>query len=306
MTQIKQKIIPNLWFDDQAEEASVFYTSLFRNSGTGKKTRYRKEGYEFHRKPEGSVMTVEFELEGYQFVALNGGPEFKFTPAISFFVTCETASEVDELWRKFSEGGQELMPLDKYEWSEKYGWIQDRYGLSWQLAVSNPDDTGQKITPSLLFVGKHLGKAEEAINTYTSVFNNSHIDGILYYGPGEEQPEGLVKHAQFSLDGEKFMAMESGLDHDYGFTEAISLSISCNDQQEIDHFWNKLSEGGDPAAQACGWLKDRFGISWQVVPAVLPELLNVSDPEKARRVNNAFLEMKKIEIDKLKHIYEHA
>ena len=120
-----QKIIPCLWFDDKAEEAAKFYASIFKNSKIGNVSRYGKEGYEFHGKEDGTVMTVDFEIEGQQFVALNGGPIFKFNEAISFQVHCETQKEADYYWEKLSEGGDEK--------AQQCGWLKDKYGVSWQI-----------------------------------------------------------------------------------------------------------------------------------------------------------------------------
>ncbi|MBL3641067.1 VOC family protein [Bacillus sp. RHFB] len=159
-----QKITTNLWFDSQAEEAAKFYTSIFENSKIGRITRYGNEGNQIHGKTMGSVMTVEFELEGQTFVALNGGPQFKFTEAISFIIHCE-------------------------------------------------------------------------------------------------------------------------------------------DQKELDYYWGKLSEGGDEKAQVCGWLKDQFGVSWQIIPENLTEMVNGSNPDKSERMMKVLLEMKKIDIKTLEHAY---
>jgi predicted 3-demethylubiquinone-9 3-methyltransferase (glyoxalase superfamily) len=287
-----QKITPFLWFDNQAEEAAKFYTSLFKNAKIGKIARYGKEGHEIHRREAGSVMTVEFELAGYKFIGLNGGPVFKFTPAISFFVVCETEAEVDALWQNLSQDGMALMPLQKYEWSEKYGWLLDKYGLSWQLSLGRKEDVGQFISPSLLFVGKQHGRAEEALRFYTLLFKNSDVVGILRYGAGETDPEGTVKHAQFHLNGEVFMAMDSALEH----------VVNCETQDEVDYFWEKLSAGGEKSQ--CGWLKDKFGVSWQVVPTILDELASDPDPAKAGRVMNAMLQMDKLDIKELTRAYE--
>lgn len=120
-----QKISPCLWFDDQGEEAAKFYTSIFKDSKIGDVTRYGKEGYEIHGKEEGTVMTVEFEIEGQKFLVLNGGPIFKFNEAISFQVYCETQEEVDYYWEKLSEGGDEK--------AQQCGWLKDKYGVSWQI-----------------------------------------------------------------------------------------------------------------------------------------------------------------------------
>ena len=120
-----QKISPCLWFDDQGEEAAKFYTSIFKDSKIGDVTRYGKEGYEIHGREEGTIMTVEFEIEGQKFLALNGGPIFKFNEAISFQVYCETQEEVDYYWETLSEGGDEK--------AQQCGWLKDKYGVSWQI-----------------------------------------------------------------------------------------------------------------------------------------------------------------------------
>lgn len=297
-----QKIIPFLWFDNQAEDAAKFYTSLFKGSKIGNITRYGKEGYEIHRREAGSVMTIEFELAGYKLTALNGGPLFKFTPAISFFVVLETEAEVNALWQNLSQGGMALMPLQKYDWSGKYGWVQDKFGLSWQMSLGKKEDVGQSITPSLLFVGKQRGRAEEALRFYTSVFEGSDVVGILRYGAGETEPEGTVKHAQFHLNGEVFMAMDSAMEHPFTFNEALSLVVNCETQEEVDYFWEKLSAGGEKSQ--CGWLKDKFGVSWQIVPTILGKMLQDKDAAKAGKVMQAVLQMDKIDIKTLKQAHE--
>ena len=306
-TKMKRKIMPHLWYDHQAEEAARFYTSAFDHSNITKVTRYPDAGNEVHGQAAGSVMTVDFELHGQSFSALNGGPHFTFTPNISFYVTCETEEEVDKLWRKFSEGGTALMELGRYDWSAQYGWVQDRYGLTWQIALGKLDGVGQKIVPSLMYVSEH-GQAEEAIHAYTSVFDDSEIVYIHRYGADEAQPEGAVMHAQFRLNGEVFMAIDTSSEHASStFNEALSLMVSCKDQAEIDRFWQKLSEGGDEQVKQCGWLKDRFGVSWQVVPTdVMSELMEGDDDAASQRVMNAMLQMKKIDIEALRAAYEDA
>lgn len=301
---IKQPFTNCLWFDDQAEEAARFYTSVFPDSGIDAVTRYGAAGYEIHKRPEGSVMTVEFRLSGMKFMGLNGGPHFKFNPSISYFVVCETAAETDALWKKLSEGGKVLMELNKYDWSEKYGWVQDRYGLSWQLSLGKLADTnGQKITPFIMYVQEQAGRAEEAVRFYTSIFEGSEIRGMLKNGPGGNEPEGTVKHAQFNLAGQEFMAMDSAMQHPFSFNEAISIVIHCGNQQEIDYYWNKLTEDGGQES-VCGWLKDKFGVSWQVEPIQLAEMLKSPDKEKVERVTNAFLKMKKFDLKKLEAAFE--
>jgi predicted 3-demethylubiquinone-9 3-methyltransferase (glyoxalase superfamily) len=167
MLLTNQKITPCLWFDNQAEEAANFYTSIFKNSKVGRITRFGKEGFEYHGRPEGSVMTASFQIEGQEFTALNGGPVFKFNEAISFEIRCET-------------------------------------------------------------------------------------------------------------------------------------------QEEVDYYWERLSEGGDPKAQVCGWLKDKFGVSWQITPMALYDMITDPDPAKAQRAMQAMLQMKKLDLNALRRAYEGA
>jgi predicted 3-demethylubiquinone-9 3-methyltransferase (glyoxalase superfamily) len=290
-----QKITPFLWFDNNAEEAANFYVSLFGNSRVMTVNRFEEAG----PAPNSTVMTVGFQLEGQEFTALNGGPHFKITPAVSLFVTCETPQEIDDLWRKLSEGGTVLMELNKYPFSVKFGWVADKFGLSWQLNLAS---FPQKITPCLMFVGEQSGKAEEAMNFYASLFESSGIDRMERYTADERGIEGTVKHGVVSLDGQKFITMDGGTEHPFTFTEATSFVVNCKTQEEVDEFWEKLSDGGQESQ--CGWLKDRYGLSWQVVPTVLIEMLQDKGPEKAKRVMQAMLQMTKIDIPTLQRAYE--
>lgn len=298
-----KKITSCLWFDGNAEDAANFYTSIFNNSKVGQVARYDEASAKASGQPAGSVLTIEFEIDGHNFLALNGGPVFKLNPSISFFVMLEEEKEVDNLWNKLVDGGLVMMDLQKYDWSEKYGWVQDKFGLSWQISLGNKADVGQTITPSLLFVGKQNGRAEEAINLYTSLFDNSTVTGILKYAAGEGQPEGTVKHAQFSLNGQTFMVMDNAGDHNFEFNEAISFIVNCENQEEVDYFWNKLTSDGG-AESMCGWLKDKFGVSWQITPTILPRYLTDKDPKKSQAVMKAMLQMKKIDIAILEKAYK--
>lgn len=149
-------------------------------------------------------------------------------------------------------------------------------------------------------------QAEEAVQLYTTIFKNSHIGRVTHYGhAGYEHhgmPAGSVMTVAFQLEGQDFVAMNAG--PQFQFTEAISFMVRCETQAEIDHYWDGLSEGGDERAQVCGWLKDRFGVSWQVVPAQLDEMLNGPDRDKADRVMQAVLTMKKIDLAMLQNVYE--
>jgi|SRR3989344_1073325 len=287
-----QKIIPFLWFNNQAEEAAKFYTSLFTNSKITNLSNI-EEG------PAKGSVVVSFQLEGHEFIGLDGGPYFKFTPAISFFVSCKTEKEIDNLWKSLSEKGEILMPLDKYPFSEKFGWVNDRFGVSWQL---NYAYNSQKITPFLMFVGKQHGRAKEAMEFYTSLFKNSKIINITPHEKSEGELDGTVKHAKFSLNGQEFMALDSGLDHKFTFSPAISFLINCETQKEIDELWEKLSKNGKK--EQCGWVKDKYGVSWQIVPSILDKMLKDKDREKAKRVTQALLQMHKLSIEELKKAYK--
>ena len=291
-----QKITTHLWFDKEAKEAAAFYTSFFENSKI-------KDTTTLHNTPSGSVDLVTIELSGQDFTLLSAGPLFKFNPSVSFLVACQTKDEVDALWEKLSVGGAALMELGEYPFSEKYGWTQDKYGLSWQVMFMGERKIKQKITPTLMFVREVCGKAEEAINFYASIFNNAKVGDILRYGRGEEpDKEGTVKHAAFTLLGQEYAAMDSARGHNFTFNEAISLMVHCDTQEEIDYYWGKLT--ADPKAEQCGWLKDKYGLSWQIVPSVMDEMFKEKDEKKIARVTEAFLKMKKFDIDALKRAYE--
>jgi len=295
---MKNQITPCLWFDNQASTAANFYISLFEDSKIENISRYEKEGFETHGQAEATILSVTFQIGGQSFTALNGGPYFKFNPSISLYVVCETEKEVDFLWENLSEPGTVMMPLGKYDWSEKYGWVNDRFGLSWQISLGKLADTGHKFSPAFLFMGPQHHLAEEAVHFYTSVFPDSGIKGILKYTAGENETEGTVKHAQFNLQNQTFMIMGNSMPPEFEFNEAISFQVFCDTQDEIDYYWNKLTEGGSESQ--CGWLRDKYGISWQIIPSILGKLM--SDPEKADNVMQAFFQMKKFDIEKLLQI----
>lgn len=243
-------------------------------------------------------MTVPFQLAGRDFLGLNGGPMFKFTPAISLFVSCNSEAQIDELFKNLSAGGTVLMPFAKYPFSEKYAWINDRFGLSWQLSLGGEEHS---ITPTMMFTKEQHGKAEEAIKFYTSSFANSKITKVFKFEEGEPGTAGTIKQALFSLDGLEFRAMDS-LGHDFGFTPAISFVVNCKTQADLDDMWSKLSDGG--MIVECGWLSDKFGVSWQVVPTALREMLQNRDTQTSDKVMKELLQMKKLDIATLQRAYE--
>ena len=279
MLSIKQSF-PCIWFDNKAFEAAQFYCSIFPNSNIVSRNH----------------LVTMWELYGQTFMGLDGGPIFKPNPSISFFVTCDSHEEVDEIWQKLSEDAMIMMPLDTYEWSDYYGFLEDKFGVSWQIFKGEYQEVNQKIVPCFLFTDKSFGMANEAIHFYMRVFPNSKSNGILFYNEHEMEQKEIVKHAQFLLNHDVFMAMDGAGNHNFAFNEAISFVINCDNQEQIDYFWNAFTKDGGEEGK-CGWCKDKFGVSWQVVPAILSELME--DPFKRDSVVQAFMQMNKFEIDKL-------
>ena len=287
-------ITPCLTFDHQAEEAVRFYVDALPGSELVHVTRCG----EGEPRPPGSVRTVRFRLCGQEMMAANGGPTFTFTPAVSLFVHCETAAEVDAVWERLADGGMVLMPLGEYPFASRFGWIQDRFGVSWQVVAARGR---QRIVPGLLFVGEQHGHAEEAVNRYVSLFPNSEIVEIRRFGEGSHEPPGGVEQARFSLSGYEVSVTESSLDHAFAFSPGISLHVGCDTQAEVDRLWDGLRAGGE--TQPCGWVVDRFGVAWQVAPAVAWEMVNDPDPVASQRVVDAVLGMTKLDADTLKRAY---
>lgn len=298
-----QKITPHLWFDKEAKEAAEFYTSIFPNSKITSSTIIKNT-------PSGDCDVMAFTIMGYNFMSISAGPLFKFNPSTSFMVNFDPSQDsqaktrIDEIWQKLSEGGKILMPLDKYPFSERYGWVQDKYGLSWQLILTNPEGEDRPlIIPSLLFTDKVHGKAEETSNFYLSVFKNSKKGAVARYPAGmEPEKEGTIMFTDFMIENQWFAAMDSAREHNFAFNEAISFMINCENQDEIDYYWEKLS--AVPEAEQCGWLKDKFGLSWQVVPSTLNDMMKNGTPEQIGRVTQAFLPMKKFDLEQLNKAYQ--
>jgi len=299
-----RKIAPHLWFDREAKDAAELYTSLIPDS---KIINVRT----LHNTPSGDCDLVAFELSGQSFMAISAGPPFKFNPSASFQLKCKTTDEVDATFEKLSRGGKVLMPLGSYPFSDRYGWLEDKYGLSWQVIFAGEREMKQRITPALLFVASVCGKAEDAVNFYAQVFKNSpagaegstNANILARYGKGEEpDKEGTVRYASFTLAGQEFGSMDSAREHRFAFNEAIPFMVPCDTQQEIDYFWEKLS--ADPNAGQCGWLKDKYGLSWQITPTILSEMLGGHDTERTARVTRAFLKMKKFDLEGLTRAYE--
>jgi predicted 3-demethylubiquinone-9 3-methyltransferase (glyoxalase superfamily) len=283
-----QKIIPHLWYDKEAVEAAEWYTKLFEDSRIINISTIPDT-------PSGDADVVDFELANIRFSAISAGPYFTFNPSVSLMVACSTKEEVDRLYEHLFVNGAELMPLDEYPFSKRFAWIQDKYGLSWQLMLVDKTEGTQRIRPALLFSGDVCGKAEEAIDYYVSVFKNSSKGFINRYAQGEAMDtRAKINYSEVNILGNQFIAMDHGYGADFTFNEAFSFMILCEDQQEIDFYWDKLSFV--PEAEQCGWVKDQFGLSWQIVPQNMSDILANGTKQEVKRVTEAFLKMKKLDI----------
>lgn len=275
-------IFPCLWYDGNAKESAEFYAETFGGKIT-----------------VNSPMVMMIEVFGQKMMLLNGGPMFEKNASISFMILCETEEEVEKYWNKLSENGIVLMELGEYPWSKKYGWVRDQFGVTWQVYLGEKQGE-QKIIPTLMFIHQNNGKAMEAMELYTKIFPNSKINSVLRYGDGvgneTHEISENVQHAHFEIDNYSFFCMDNSYDHQFDFSEGISLVVMTDNQEETDHLWNSLTENGGQESQ-CGWLKDKFGVSWQITPKRLIELMNnFSEPEKSKKVFDAMLKMKKIVI----------
>lgn len=303
-----QPIVPHLWFDTQALEAAEFYASFFPDSRINGTTVLRDT-------PSGDCDIVSFTLWGQRFEAISGGPHFTLNPSISFIVNfdplffgmCDSAKTVametqSLVWESLCEGGTVMMSLDAYPFSERYGFVMDRYGVSWQLILTRPEgERRPPIVPAMMFTQANCGKAEEALNFYLSVFRDSTLGGLLRHGPEQGEFEGSVMFSDFAV-GDYFIALvDSPGPHEFTFNEALSFMVYCKDQAEVDYYWDKLN--ATPGGGQCGWLQDKYGVSWQVVPAVMHDMMYSATPEQLARVIARVLTMKKLDIAPLQRAF---
>ena len=295
-------ITPHLWFDTQAKEAAEFYAAVFPDSSVTSVTTLRDT-------PSGDCDIVAFRVWGQDFMAISAGPLFRINPAISFIVNFDPSRDddaadlLDQVWAQLADDGAVLMPLDAYPFSKRYGWVQDRYGVSWQLILTDPaGEPRPAVVPALTFVGEVSGKAEAATDFYLEVFGEAERGQLVRYPEGmAPDVPGTVMFSDIRLGDTWIAAMDSARQHDFGFNEAVSLVVSCADQAEIDRYWDKLS--AVPEAEQCGWLKDRYGLSWQITPVEMGEMLSNGTREQIDRVTQAFLPMKKFDLAALRAAY---
>lgn len=291
-----QKIVPNLWFDHTAAEAAAFYAQVLPNTRVTGTEYYPTEGLaDFQAEFAGAELVVNLDVDGLEFVLINAGPEFRPNPSISFFLNFDPSREpqarerLDEVWAGLVDGGVELMPLGEYDFSPHYAWVQDRYGVSWQLMLTNAAGEPRPfVVPSLMFTGGVRNRAEEAMGFYADLFGGTASVPARYPQQTQLAAPGSVMFGEMNLFGQWFAGMDSPVEHAFNFDPGVSLQVNCAGQEELDRYWAALSTV--PAAEQCGWCVDAFGVSWQLVPDNLGELM--SRPGAYATL----MEMKKIEI----------
>ena len=278
------RITPNIWFQDNAREALEFYTAAFGDgSAILETTSYPETGLpDFQRDRAGQLLAADFSLRGHRLTAINAGDEFAPTPAISFMLNFDplqysdaaaARADLDGLWQQLSVGGKIMMPVQEYEFSARYGWVEDRYGVSWQLILTDPEGEPRPfLIPALMFSGPQQNQAAAAVKYWTEVFPKSSIGAQFHYPEttGPATTDALM-FSEFTLDDQWFVATDSAVEQDFTFTEGVSLLVACENQAEIDRYWEALS--AVPEAEQCGWCKDQFGVSWQIVPKNITQLL---------------------------------
>ena len=290
---MENKFAPCLWVDNQVEEMTELYTKVFEN-GKPLKTLYFLE--DAHGKI-GDILTQSVQLANQEFILLNGGPEFKATPSISYMVTCTSETQLQVLWQELSEGGKLLMNLAIYPGVGQFGWLEDRFGISWQFSLDQ-SSSSQKITPCFMFSGEQYGNASRAVAEWIEVFQSGEI--LEHYS----NEDSTTKLAKFTLHQQEFMAMDSAVDHDFTFSLANSFYVYCENQKEIDRLWTAITSKG--TEMPCGWMDDRFGVAWQTVTRDMDTMLDRKNLTKALAVTQAVYGMMKIDSEELRRIYNEA
>lgn len=293
-----QRIVPNIWFNRTADEAAAFYINAFPEAHVVEKTTYPSEGLlDFQQEFAGETLTVTLELSGYRLTLINAGDEFSPNPSVSFFLNFDPAfridarGDLDRVWQSLSEGGTILMELGEYPFSKRYGWIQDKFGVSWQIMLTDPEGEPRPfVVPNLMFSGDVQNKAGEAVDFYRSVLPDSRLGTRVTYpeAAGPVTTESVM-FSDFKAYGDWVAAMDSGVEQPFTFNSGVSLQVNVSGQEELDRIWAELS--AVPEAEQCGWLTDRYGFNWQITPDNLAGLM------ERPGAYGKLMGMKKIQID---------
>lgn len=288
-----QQLIPNIWCDGTADEARDFYLEAFAGLGVSlvENVAYPAEGLpDFQQPLAGKTLTNELDFDGFRVLLINADDTFAPNPSINFFVNFDPATmkhpvdKLDQLWRALSADGSVLMELGEYDFSQHYGWVADKFGVNWQLMLTDPSgDPRPLIVPQLMFCGAAQGKAAQAREYYLELFDGEAGPSVTY--PDSQE----VVFSDMKVLDTWVAAMDSAVPQPFTFSEGVSLMVEAKDQAELDRWWAALST--DPDAEQCGWCRDQFGVSWQVVPAAMNDLM------QRPGAYDKLLNMKKIVID---------
>ncbi|HEM5985543.1 TPA: VOC family protein [Streptococcus suis] len=288
-----QPIIPHLWYDKEAKEAVAFYVELF-----GGKIDWT---YTITDTPSGDSDLIQFQLGDMTLAAISAGPYFKLNESMSLMVNVASKDEVTRLYQALSEGGRILMPLGEYPFSPYYVWLEDRFGLSWQLSYAPDLDKPYQFDICLLFSQEQVGLAQPMLDYYKDKFPQASVGQISYYGEGEAAVEAAkLNYAELFIGDQKIIVMDHGYGGEASFNEAFSLMVYVDSQDELNFYYDLLS--AVPEAEMCGWVKDQFGISWQIIPRILMEAYDTASPETIKAVNDAVLQMRRLDFDQIKEI----
>ena len=281
-----QTIIPHLWYDTEAKEAVSFYVDLF-----GGKIDWT---YTITDTPSGDSDLIQFQLGDMTLAAISAGPYFKLNESMSLMVNVASKDEVTRLYQALSEGGRILMPLGEYPFSPYYVWLEDRFGLSWQLSYAPDLDKPYQFDICLLFSQDQVGLAQPMLDYYKDKLPQASVGQISYYGEGEAPVEAAqLNYAELLIGDQKIIAMDHGYGGVASFNEAFSLMVYVDSQEDAESWYERVS--AVPEAEICGWAKDQFGISWQIVPRILMEAYDSASPEQIKAVNAAAMTMKRLD-----------
>lgn len=270
-----QRITPTIWCNRTADAAADFYVTTFPNAEVVATQAYPEEGLlDFQQEFAGQTILKDVNIGGVMLSLLNAGDNYTPNPSISFMVNT-TAEEVERLFAAFSAEGQVLMELSPMPFSPLYGWVQDKFGVSWQLVAAGDhlEEELPYLVPCLMFAGSAAGQAEAAIDFYTSVLPDSNpgVQATFAELGQADAPADFLAFARFTLAGQYITAMDSPGPMEFGFDCGIALQFAAHGQQELDRVWAALS--AHPEAERCGWLRDKFGVSWEIIPDNLGELM---------------------------------
>ncbi len=294
-----RRIVPCLWYTREAGEAAEFYKLALPDTRIKKISHFDEVPPEAGGIKSGDVMLVKLMIGDSEIHLLNGGPYYEHTPSVSLMVTVGSKEELDLIHQKLSPGGTALIEIGEYPFSPRYTFFSDKFGVHWQLIMKEGEKL--KVTPTVIFGGEKQGLGPEAMEHYLSIFADSSVLEEERYKKNEGGIENSLKYSCLKIGESELVIMDAGNPSPMVLTGAISFVVPCKDQNEIDSFWEKI--GAEGKEIHCGWIEDKFGVSWQVVPENLDMFINGPDKEKARRAMRAMLKMVKLDMDKIRSAY---